>query len=165
MANPERGVYRAGVLTNQPFVKQIKHWSGIVRNLSEIYFWKFQDKSIPGWFLDITGDSCPQIQSAMRTCGHEMVSQAKRFCLSLQLPGTDGAARVEPSLLELCRVASEEDEVNNQESSRNILFWNFQEKRLLTNSWPFLVIPDHKSKTRWRVSEPMRCPQSWRFVS
>ena len=99
-----------------------QEFSEKARNLSEIYFWKFQDKNIPEWFLVITGDSWPQIQSAMRTCGHEMVSQAKRFCLSLQLPGTEGAARVEPSLLKLCRVASEEDEVNSQEFIRNSFF-------------------------------------------
>ena len=34
------------------------------------------------------------------------------FCLSQELPGAEGAARAEPSLLELCRVASEEDDVN-----------------------------------------------------
>ena len=117
------------IVPNQPFVKSIgQEWSGI-------FFWKFQDKNIPGWFLDITGDSWPQIQSAMRTCGHEMVSQAKRFCFSQELPGTEGAARAEPSLLELCRVASEEDEVNNQESSWNI-FYKFRKK----HSWQ---IPGH----------------------
>ena len=26
------------IVPNQPFVKQIKHWSGIVRNVSEIFF-------------------------------------------------------------------------------------------------------------------------------
>ena len=26
------------IVSNRPFVKQIKHWSGIVRNVSEIYF-------------------------------------------------------------------------------------------------------------------------------
>ncbi len=39
-----------------------------------------------------------------------------------ELPGTEGAARAEPSLLELCRVASEEDEVNIQEFARNVSF-------------------------------------------
>ena len=48
----------------------------------------------------------------MRTYDHAMVSQAKRFCLSQELPGAEGAAGAEPSLLKLCRVASEEDDVN-----------------------------------------------------
>ena len=59
----------------------------------------------------------------MRTCGRVMVSQAKRFFyFSQDLPGTEGAARAEPSLLELCRIASEEDEVNSQEFIRNSFF-------------------------------------------
>ena len=51
-----------------------------------------------------------------------MVSLAKRFCLSQGLPEAEGAARAEPSLLELCRVASEEDEVNGQKYIRNLFF-------------------------------------------
>ena len=69
------------IVPNQPFVKQIKHWSGIVRNVSEIFFWKFQDKNIPGWFLDITDYSWLQIQSAMRTCGHEWFRRRNVFVL------------------------------------------------------------------------------------
>ena len=42
--------------------------------------------------------------------------------LVIQASPTEGAARAEPSLLELCRVASEEDEVNSQEFVRNLFF-------------------------------------------
>ena len=75
-------------------------------------------------FLD---DSCillviPDYKSSPRG-GHVTVQwfpKRNDFCFSQELPETEGAARAEPSLLELCRVASEEDEVNSQEFVRNL---------------------------------------------
>ena len=59
----------------------------------------------------------------LQTCGHVTVSLYESFCLcGQQLPWAERAARAEPSLLELCRVAPEEDEVNNQQSPWNIIF-------------------------------------------
>ncbi len=75
----------------------------------------------------LLGDCCilpmiPDYKSSPRG-GHVTVQWFRKrndFCFSQELPETEGAARAEPSLLELCRVASEEDEVNSQEFVRNL---------------------------------------------
>ena len=53
------------------------------------------------------------LHEASRTCC--IGSMSLSYVVS-KSPVTEEAARAEPSLLELCRVASEEDEVNNQKS-------------------------------------------------
>ena len=81
-----------------------------------------------------------------------MVSLAKRFCLSQGLPEAEGAARAEPSLLELCRVASEEDEVNGQKYI-GIIFFCIINKKMNNMS----VTPPFKNgMERWMDCELMQ---------
>ena len=70
---------------------------------------------------------------------------SESFSCGQELSGAEGAARAEPSLLELCRVASEEDEVNGQEFVRNLFSWKFLNKIFLDDSWLLLGIPDYKT--------------------
>ena len=71
------------IVPNQPFVKQIKHWSGIYQ---ESFFENFKTKIFldDSWILLVIPDhkSCP-------LCGHVTVQWFRRrndFCFSQELP-------------------------------------------------------------------------------